>query len=421
VLAGASVVTLLVLEAALRVLPLRDPTMVAAFHNPHWERWADPAWGNPSPRAYRAEPTLGYEHAPGVVEHVALAAHPAGGFEFRTDALGLRRDGEVGAAGPVRRVLVLGDSHTDGYVDNRDSFSTLLEHALRRDAGDDAIEVLNAGVVGYSPAQAALWYGVHGVALRPEVVVLVLYAGNDVAELDDPSKPGLDPATGRAVPPTEGGAAGPGRFGPHDRFDAIRLVVWLRAAVRYGPLAPLWRRLGLPGRATADAELRADTLAEVLRRCHGCFWQSLQQAQHAARHPAAMAANVGRVAAIAARLDADVRAQGGRLVVALLPTRAQVEPAAADAERAPVARLLELGPAALAFEDEVLAELAVRVAAAAIPVVPLRDALRDAAATEAQYYPRDWHLGPAGHRTVAAALASALASTRRFVPDQASR
>src|SRR6185369_4047146 len=146
----------------------------------------------------------------------------------------------------------------------------------------------NAGVVGYSPVQEAGWYEAHAADLAPDLVVLVLYAGNDVMELSDPSKPAIDPATSRITAPAEAappGAAGPGRFGPHDRLDALRIVLWARAAVRYGPLAPLWQRLRLPGRVTRVGEYRTDTLAEVLRTCHGCFYQSLQQASFAARHP----------------------------------------------------------------------------------------------------------------------------------------
>ena len=71
-------------------------------------------------KAYRAAPKMAYEHAPSVREHVPLAARADGGFEFRTNELGLRRDFATAIPKPhgLRRVLVLGDSQTDGYVAN---------------------------------------------------------------------------------------------------------------------------------------------------------------------------------------------------------------------------------------------------------------------------------------------------------------
>ena len=425
-IAGGVLFALVLLEVLLRVLPLRDPSMTAAFQNPPWEAWADPAWGNPGPDAYRPAPTLGYEHAPGLDVRVPLAARPAGSFELRTNELGLRRDVPTAVPKPpgLRRVLVLGDSHTDGYVDNAESFSTLLESDLRRMLGTDAVEVLNAGVVGYSPVQEVLWYEAHASDLAPDAVVLVLYSGNDVMELSDPSKPAVDVATGRITAPAEApppGAAGPGRFGPHDRLDAIRIVRWMRAAVRYGPLAPLWQRWRLPGRVTQVGEYRTDTLVDVLRTCHGCFYQSLQQASFAQHHPEAARRDLDQVIALVTHFAGETGARNARLVVALLPTRAQVEPERARDERARTARLLDLGAADLGFEDEVLDRLDRGLAAASLAVVPLLDPLRRAAAAAPQYYPRDWHLAPTGHRTVAAALAPAVVSTLRPAPDQATR
>ncbi|MEO6027714.1 MAG: SGNH/GDSL hydrolase family protein, partial [Candidatus Binatia bacterium] len=413
VVGAAALVALLVVEILLRVLPIRDPSMVTAFQNPPWEAWSDPAWGNPGPQAYRAEPTIGYEHAPDVDEHVSLRPHAGGSFHFHTNNLGFRRDSESrpDKTPGTLRVLVLGDSHTDGYVDNAESFSSLLETALARRVGSPPVEVLNAGVVGYSPAQEILWYERHGPALAPDVVLLVLYAGNDVVELADPTKPGVDPTTGDARPGPDGSAPAPGKFGPHDRLDALRVVALTRAAIRFGPLAPLWRRFDLPGAIREVGEFRTDTVSAVLRECHGCFWQSLLQAAHAEHHPERSRADIDGVAAIAIGLDARVRARGGHTVIAVLPTRAQVEPALARGERDRVVALLGLAPDSPTFEDEIVEAWVGRFRAAAVDVISLREPLREAAAAGAQYYERDWHLGPLGHRTVAAALADSLTKT----------
>jgi lysophospholipase L1-like esterase len=425
-IAAGTLFALLVVELALRVLPLRDPTMLTAFQSPPWQAWADPAWGNPSAAAYRAAPKMAYEHVPSVREHVALAARTDGGFEFRTNELGLRRDVSTAIPKPhgLRRVLVLGDSHADGYVANAESFSTLLEASLQRALATDAVEVLNAGVSGYSPVQEQAWYETYGAELAPDVVVLVLYAGNDVMDLADPTRPSIDAETGRIVAPAQAkpsSSAGPGNFAGHDPLDSIRVVRWSRAAVRYGPLAPLWQRFGLPGRVRQIGDFHVDTLVEVMRTCHGCFYQSLKQAAYARHHPDTARRDIGQLVRLAARLDAEVRAHGGQLVVAVLPTRSQVEPERARDERDRAAQLLDLTPVDLTFEDTVLAELSRGLRAASLNFVDLLEPLRRAARDTPQYYERDWHLSPLGHRAVAAALAPSLINTLKPAPDQASR
>jgi hypothetical protein len=66
------------------------------------------------------------------------------------------------------------------------------------------VEVLNAGVVGYSPAQEFLWYKLRGTSLNANLVVVIFSVGNDIVELRDPSKRTVDPVTGRAIHAREG-------------------------------------------------------------------------------------------------------------------------------------------------------------------------------------------------------------------------
>jgi len=407
---GISVGTALV-EIALRIVPGLDLRVVTSFQSPPWKAWADPAWGNPGGPAYRTEPTLVYDHGLAVDMAVPAAGHPRGTFRFRTNNLGLRRDRDTMAtkSPDILRILVLGDSHTDGYVNNDESFCALLESSLtRRLPPGRRVEVLNAGIAGYSPAQEFLWYKMRGALLEPDLVVVVFYVGNDVVELEDPSKPNVDPATGRPIPSREGDpsriAPGPGRFASASTLDAIRVFALLRYAVQLGPLAPMWQQLSLPGRVTDLGGFRMDTLIQVLRACHGCFLQSLQQIAHARRYPEKMRGDIRRAAEILIRLDGEVRSDGHRLVVAVLPTFAQADLSRASQERSYVANLLQLDPTDLAFEDEVESAVLGRLLAAGVPVFSLREPLRQAALNMPQYYSRDWHLGHLGHRTVAAAL-----------------
>jgi lysophospholipase L1-like esterase len=77
----------------------------------------------------------------------------------------------------MERILVLGDSFTWGYgVEESERFSQVLEKSLN-------VEVINAGVSGYSTDQELLWYRSEGIKYDSDLVILEL-AGNDVGDND---------------------------------------------------------------------------------------------------------------------------------------------------------------------------------------------------------------------------------------------
>ncbi len=119
--------------------------------------------------AYRlhrpSAPPLGYELVPGVTFG-----------DVHINSLGLR-DVERPAAKPAGafRVLVLGDSITLGAgLPLESTYPKVMERALAGSApgAASAIEVWNAGVIGYNAAQQAAWFERHGVALAPDLVVV---------------------------------------------------------------------------------------------------------------------------------------------------------------------------------------------------------------------------------------------------------
>lgn len=76
-----------------------------------------------------------------------------------------------------KRILVLGDSFAWGYgVEESERFSQLLEKSLN-------VEVINAGVSGYSTDQELLWYRNEGIKYDTDLVILEV-AGNDVGDND---------------------------------------------------------------------------------------------------------------------------------------------------------------------------------------------------------------------------------------------
>lgn len=105
-----------------------------------------------------------------------------GEWEFRINRQGMRADRDYAYDKPpgVRRILSLGDSYTIGYeVEVEQTFSSVLERELRS-AGVDAV-VMNAGVSGYSTAEAALYLERELLSYDPDLVVLSFY-GNDLVD-----------------------------------------------------------------------------------------------------------------------------------------------------------------------------------------------------------------------------------------------
>lgn len=75
----------------------------------------------------------------------------------------------------VKRILVLGDSFTWGYgVEESERFSQQLEKSL-------GVDVINAGVSGYSTDQELLWYKNEGIKYETDLVIVQL-SGNDVSD-----------------------------------------------------------------------------------------------------------------------------------------------------------------------------------------------------------------------------------------------
>lgn len=105
--------------------------------------------------------------------------------EHRTNRYGfLGPDIVVPKGERTRRVLVLGDSITEALqVDRRHNYTGLLEEYLNNypDGKTRHVEVINAGVSGYSPLNYYLNFKRQYARLKPDLVIVQLFA-NDVFE-----------------------------------------------------------------------------------------------------------------------------------------------------------------------------------------------------------------------------------------------
>jgi lysophospholipase L1-like esterase len=128
------------------------------------------------------DPFTGYRHLSDVRVKQAFPDHPDGFFHCWTSHEGYREDWEQLPEHRDLFVVATGDSHTDGMCNNRESFPNRLEASLAARHPGHAIEVLNAGMVGYS------FYNYIGVLEKllpekPDAFVLAFYGGNDFLDL----------------------------------------------------------------------------------------------------------------------------------------------------------------------------------------------------------------------------------------------
>ena len=124
---------------------------------------------------FMPDPYTGYAHKP-----LSKGSYP-NGIPAIANSQGLRDD-EVEIPKPpgVFRILALGDSFTVGAnVEQEDAYPQVLERLLN-DSGRGRIEVVNAGVGGWSPFQYAQFLDNYGLRYEPDLVLVGLFVGNDI-------------------------------------------------------------------------------------------------------------------------------------------------------------------------------------------------------------------------------------------------
>ncbi|MBN1991203.1 MAG: hypothetical protein JW953_00755 [Anaerolineae bacterium] len=106
-------------------------------------------------------------------------------FKITTNSHGLRDTETAYPKAPgVYRILLLGDSFPEArQVDLADAFPSVLENCLNQHSSQP-VEVINTGVSGYTLSDEYLFYQTEGVKYNPDLVLVTIYTGNDISELD---------------------------------------------------------------------------------------------------------------------------------------------------------------------------------------------------------------------------------------------
>jgi hypothetical protein len=316
-----------VLEIFVRVTGKTPPSGEPAFFWQDDERFG---WFHtPGARGY-------YFNPPG--EYNAWAEVNSAGF--------IDREYAQEKPGGVYRILVLGDSFTEGLRVPMDAaFHSILEEELN--AAGKQVEVINAGVAGWGTDQALLFYQEVGRAYQPDMVLLAFFPGNDIMNnaialesknfgavrkpyflLEDDHLTLHNQPVGSESSFAEPGEAGsaPHLIPEHPPLAFLRPVLNHSAFYRYfiprlrviAPgLALKLAQWGLiePGSETRNAEQGDDYIPIAYGIYKVPLAPSWQEGWRITQ-------------ALLAQFKSDVEADGGTLRVVVIPDQIQVEPAA---------------------------------------------------------------------------------------------
>jgi hypothetical protein len=115
-------------------------------------------------------------------EHRRAAINGGDHVLYRINSAGFRGE-ELAPGQPAARILVYGDSFIQAeYSELQHTFAERLERRVSERLGKE-VEVVNAGVAGYGPDQILRRMQDELARLRPDLVLVALYAGNDFGDL----------------------------------------------------------------------------------------------------------------------------------------------------------------------------------------------------------------------------------------------
>lgn len=327
---------------------------------------------------------------------------------FVLNSRGFRTHEYAFARAPGLRIVALGDSFTFGAVPYQDTWPVRLESRLEQHLGERSgrapVEVLSLGVPGVGPEFYLRLWELEGLRLRPDLVVLGFFVGNDLIEeagheLDaSPHGPLLEHSLlVRAV------RNGVRILRTRRLFDLDRLgggVTAAPAGAEVGVELPDFAATFDPLRPTFPEDFYLDL-----------EWSRLAICRREERD--FLLARLTKVRQVLGELHQSVRAVGAELVVLLIPDEFQVDDDLLE-------RLLEKrgyppDRLALGYPQRRLKDFFDRFGWRYLDVLP---AFRKRAPAERLYRVQDSHWNAAGNELGAALLAEYLIGAGLVSPEE---
>jgi len=135
-----------------------------------------------NPDYFILDPIVGHVHKSNVTKSCVWPEHKDGKFTLKTNNYGFRKDSDIipDKQGKIR-ILVTGDSHIDGLINNSESCCTILENLLNESIHDKCYEAINSGAGYYCPRN---YVGIikKYLYLAPDIYIVIIYGGNDFIE-----------------------------------------------------------------------------------------------------------------------------------------------------------------------------------------------------------------------------------------------
>ena len=132
---------------------------------------------------YRVDSLAMFIHKPNVEIKFDWKEHPNQEITFITNNLGFREDNETNPnkVEGSTRILVTGDSHTDGVIFNSESFPNIAEQVFNERDSAKVYEIINGGTGFYSFKN---YYGFieKYKNLNPDYFLINVFTGNDFRE-----------------------------------------------------------------------------------------------------------------------------------------------------------------------------------------------------------------------------------------------
>lgn len=299
---------------------------------------------------YQKDEIAGHAHRAYAERIYPWPEHPSRKVILKTNNLGFREDQDTALekAEGVTRILVGGDSHTDGVVNNRESFPNLLENLLN-ESQRSGYEVLNGGVGHYGFQNYAGFLKKH-LSLKPDVYMVAVYTGNDF-------------------------------------LDMARFL----------------EENGTPAKRPEDYE---KILHSQIEDGAAALSQSLNQVYYFRAFPEMKEKVLEAAAGVFAEIQSECDSRNILFWVVLLPAKADVEWASDRSVLDAVKKGLKLTPEDLAINEELKESLKAFLAAKGIPYLDLADAMKGQ--KEALFWKRDHHLNDRGHRLTAERIYQAI-------------
>ncbi|MEM6724373.1 MAG: hypothetical protein AAF598_10070 [Bacteroidota bacterium] len=142
-----------------------------------YEAWVFRAFRQTLDRSdfYQLDSLAGHVHAPNTTQTIYWPEHASDSVTMATNNLGFKEDAPSYPKDTNYLVLVTGDSHTDGVVNNSESFPNLLEQQI------EGLTAHNGGTGFYTFQNYSGFYEKYR-SLNPDLFLITVYTGNDFIE-----------------------------------------------------------------------------------------------------------------------------------------------------------------------------------------------------------------------------------------------